>query len=171
MGGNYFDTISWGKDAQDAFARARERDLSEYIADQEADRDYDDEPFQYEGYSGTVAEKDSFYSFEKPARMSTRALLSAAMTAYDAGQAAGTRPVLAWNGTYKVWANGKARTRKANQLQKIAALRAARTYDDKWGPAACFEVTGKEAQEFKARHGLTGKRNVKVFCFFSVASC
>jgi hypothetical protein len=43
--------------------------------------------------------------------------------------------------------------------------------DDKWGPAGCIEVKGKEAKEIKERMGVKkGARGKNVFLFFGWAS-
>ncbi len=43
------------------------------------------------------------------------------------------------------------------------------TYDDKWGPAVCFEVTGKRKAEIKEAMGRKGTHD-KVYVFLGWAS-
>ena len=42
---------------------------------------------------------------------------------------------------------------------------------DKWGPAGCIEFQGKRKKELVERYGMKGKRNVRAYMFFGIASC
>lgn len=47
--------------------------------------------------------------------------------------------------------------------QKVAQL--VDTYNDKWGPAICYEVTGEAAKQIRAERGRAGTMDkVYVFC-------
>ncbi len=81
------------------------------------------------GYSGTIAEKDSFQMVEVP-----KGTKDIQKFAYD----------LADNSEGKFW-------------------------DDKWGPAACVEVTGVRLKEMRGER-WKGKRNFHVYYFFGWAS-
>jgi hypothetical protein len=48
-------------------------------------------------------------------------------------------------------------------------LKALPTYDDKWGPAVCFEITGRKAKEIKDNAGRKGTWD-KVYLFAGKAS-
>ena len=98
------------------------------------------------GYTGTIAEKyDCVDAGQLPARMSARRVEQA----FSDFSVAGTLP----------------RTPSIRTLVETYGA----AYDDKWGPAVGFEVGGKTAKEYKARHGLTGTRN-RVYVFMGWAS-
>jgi len=108
---------------------------------------------QYEsghgGYTGTIAEKGSFTLFELPSkRMDPFKTANKVMECYcGEGIKKNFKP------EHRQWAS-----------------RVSETCSDKWGPAACFEVNGKHAQDLRKRYRLQGKRGVKFFVFFGLAS-
>jgi len=42
---------------------------------------------------------------------------------------------------------------------------------DKWGPAGCIELQGKRKKELAERYGMKGKKGVRAYIFFGIASC
>jgi len=62
MGANTFTSTARGKTAEDAFQTARACDLMEY----ESERLRDDPEWRYDGYSGTIHEKDAFTMIALP---------------------------------------------------------------------------------------------------------
>ena len=166
MGAQDFYDYAFGKTAQDAFHACVDNAQYEH---------------GHGGYSGTIAEKGSFRLLPTP---KTRVdLYDLAACAMSCGE----------EYTYTVWRKLKegeappqwgyrtsynddgTKTTLVPERKKVPAKlhdwirRAARIADDKWGPAAAVEITGKAAQEYRARAGLKGKRG-KVFLFFGLAS-
>ena len=41
---------------------------------------------------------------------------------------------------------------------------------DKWGPAGCIEINGAFLKRVKERYGYKGKKNIRAFIFFGIAS-
>lgn len=93
------------------------------------------------GYSGTIAEKHGFTVVPAIPRISSAKL--ADMIAGD--------------------------VEPTTQATKDAVRRFSDAYEDKWGPALCIELAGKELANAKLAMGLKGTRK-KVFCFFGIAS-
>lgn len=105
------------------------------------------------GYTGTIAEKDGFVF-------------------------AGTLSIRYMNRVddffYKVM-DWHQKGRKSKLPKGIPAsvaplfVRWYETYDDKWGPAVCFEITGRETAKIKKEHGRQNTLD-KVFVFCGWAS-
>lgn len=64
--------------------------------------------------------------------------------------------------------HGPAQGRIPERMRDVIA-KFSDTYDDKWGPAVCFEVTGTRAVEIKKRAGRAGTMD-KVWIFMGWAS-
>lgn len=165
MGAHAFFTYAFGKTANDAFRAAVEQ----------AQWDYG-----HGGYTGTIAEKRDFVLLPKPStRLSTRALADCAIGDDD--------HYIIWRKLKKgedgnKFASLRCGMDKSGNLYKVVAERkklptslllwvkdAHEAVGDKWGPAGCVEITGKDAQDFRKREGFTGERG-KVFLFFGWAS-
>ena len=101
MGATTFYTVGRGKTPSAAFESARSEAAYEY---------------GHGGYTGTIAEKDSYVTVELPAGVSVRDFLDA-MPAHWYGE------------QLPAWAKG------FRQFKRLAD-----TYDDKWGPALCFPL-------------------------------
>ena len=109
MGATNYVTISKGEDAKDAFSSARDK----------AQWDHG-----HGGYTGTIAEKDSFVEFPRPkgVRMRTVIKVVHAMTAY-------------WD--------EKTMVKLEKKYPKFPVRHMARVWNDKWGPSACMELQPK----------------------------
>ncbi len=93
------------------------------------------------GYSGTIAEKHTYDVVDVPKRIS-----SAKLAAMIAGE-----------------------QKPTTDACKAIVDRFARTYNDKYAPALCLALAGKELSEAKAAMGLKGTRK-RVFRFIGIAS-
>lgn len=143
MGAQQFVVTATGRDAREAFRRVT--DEARYMNG-------------HGGYTGTIAEKDTFVMISLPTRTDPWKFAEMAFDAAYAAQAVnydrkGARRVL---------------SRIPARLRPVAA-RAGEAIEDKWGPAGCVEVTGSAATKAKAAYGLKGTRQ-KVFVFFGWAS-
>ena len=96
------------------------------------------------GYTGTIAEKGSFHIIENPLRISARKFIEQVERFLDGKKC------------------------KYPKYQSVFE-RAAHIYDDKWGPALCIPVKGKELKEYKQKYGLAGTHK-KVYIFCGLAS-
>ena len=109
MGATNYITVSKGKNAKEAFESARSQ----------AQWDYG-----HGGYTGTIAEKDSFVQFQRPA---------------------GTRQATVKNVVYGMgwYGEDKAVTKLEKKYPKFPIRKMMRVWDDKWGPSACMELKPK----------------------------
>ncbi len=98
------------------------------------------------GYSGSLAEKHDFVIFELPKRMTLKKLdkLCARME------------------------NGK-KLLKDDQKHERLIRRILNVDDDKWGPATCLPLQGKELKDAKERAGLKGTQK-KAYRFQGMCS-
>lgn len=165
MGACDFMNVGCGKSAQEVFSQLRDDAAYEH---------------GHGGYTGTIAEKSSFTMLPTPnTRLDIRDLTECAISNEDTytvwrklkeGEADpgwGSRTKYSNDGTTTTFVPEK---KKIPDSLKPWVERAARAADDKWGPAACVEITGKQAKEIKERSGFKGKRGIKVFAFFGLAS-
>lgn len=97
----------------------------------------------HEGYSGTIKEKAGFYAIALPPRVSVK-------------------QAVAWTSDW----SGVDSVPKAHRAWVGHAIN---IFNDKWGPAVCFELRGAELKAAKERMGLKGTRK-KVFVFCGIAS-
>lgn len=100
------------------------------------------------GYTGTIAEKRSFREI-KPPTPRTNAIKAA---------------------NWIACATDSSMVKQVPAKHRIWAENFRNAYLDKWGDALAIEVTGKAARDLKERHGLKGRRGVRVFVFFGIAS-
>jgi len=164
MGAYEFLTYGFGKTAQAAF--------SQCVKDAQYEHGHG-------GYTGTIAEKHSFVMVATPkTRLDLVDLAYCALG--DADHITTYRDLKEGEdpkkSTRQQWDSGKqAMIYKVPVRKKLPPKLKAWSdklqpiIDDKWGPAACVEVTGKAAKEYRDRRGLKGKRG-KVFLFFGLAS-
>ena len=103
MGATVFEQIGSGKNAKEAFAKALERALYDYGTD---------------GYSGTMAEKDSFEVVESPIE-DIRVFLKAVRDYGCSGECS------------------------LDKKHEATVIKAHKIYDDKWGPALCVPLRQK----------------------------
>ena len=140
MGADNFMVVELGRDAEDAFNRAAESAA------------YD---FGHAGYTGTIA--------EKPGLVYCGEISSAH---YD--------KIEDYMWRYETWLNDERKNRPAKPKgvppTLIAQLgEAYPVYDDKWGPAVCFQLTGYKVAEIRKAVGRTKTRE-KVYVFMGWAS-
>jgi hypothetical protein len=165
MGADNFTATALGKTAGDAFRSAVEH------------AQWED---GHGGYTGTIAEKHSYVPFNLPARMSAAKFEQTISEALRLSEVSYLREEVRYARTATERKRAERDVAKAERKlaafrtklgPQVAALidRAAAVYDDKWGPAVCVEVTGKQAREYKARVGRAGTRD-KVFVFMGMAS-
>lgn len=155
MGAANFETIGLGKDLRSAFNSAVESAQWEY---------------GHGGYSGTIAEKHSVTSAGKLQRVSPRKFvdtISSIVDEFDVEEQYDKK--LGRYVSKRTNARTKAIARLPESLKALDWNTIAAAYDDKWGPAAAVEITGKAASEIKARHGRKGTRD-RVFLFVGMAS-
>jgi hypothetical protein len=168
MGAQDFSTTIFAADAAEAFDRAQARARYDY---------------GHAGYTGTIAEKDRFVEFTLPPRFKVTKAVELGWEWLDLmfqkPDPEGMYIKARWkhNPTVKQieretakWERKRERVRKkagafSSQLDSLAVV-----LDDKWGPAACFELRGKAAQEYRKRHGVQ-RRKGGVFYFTGIASC
>jgi hypothetical protein len=108
--------------------------------------------FGHAGYTGTIAEKDG-YVFAGP--VSSRHVDR--LEGYFGRVLYGI-----------VDKHGPAQGRIPESMRDVITTHA-ETYDDKWGPAVCLEITGVRAKEIKERQGRKGTMD-KVYIFLGTAS-
>lgn len=158
MGAEYFETTWAGKEASEAF-----RFCTEEARHMEG----------HGGYTGTIAEKGSFKLFHLPARVSFRKLMQWVWLHQDLELAkAAVQDAARYEATTLAVKQARSRLRKVEaKFGRIPAEHRALVrnvfdvVDDKWGPAAAFELAGKAAKDFKARNNLKGTRKrVYIFC-------
>lgn len=152
MGATDFETVACGEDATDAFSRAVE------------DAQY---RHGHEGYTGTIAEKDGFFmvGFGKGGPADAFKAVDYIQTASMAESE--DADLVDYGQDLDALERGIPK-----KYRDWARLHADSRVEDKWAPAACYEVTNKrQAARLKAAHGLKGKRGIRVFIFFGVASC
>ena len=147
MGACNFDTVGYGKTAQEAFSGA--------VAEAEYEHGHG-------GYTGTIADKGGFTLFAIPTRAQPSVIdaLGQYWVEYDWGELGSVRQ------TPKVkkehWPKGFGK--KYRELVR----RLYQVYDDKWGAAVCIELRGKAAERYKRFR--RPRRGQKVFYFCGMAS-
>jgi len=165
MGANIFYTYAFGKTAKDAFRDAVHQAQWEH---------------GHGGYTGTIAEKHDFVMLPKPdTRLSIRDLAGCSINNEehywvwrrlkeheDAKDFDRTTSCMNRDGE---WYTQVAERKKLPEKLVPWIRKAHQAVDNKWGPAGCVEITGKDAQEFRKREGYKGKQG-KVFLFFGWAS-
>jgi hypothetical protein len=172
MGAVDFQTHALGKDVGEAFREAVS--YARYM-------------HGHGGYSGTIAEKGDYVLITLPPRVTEAKFLKwlqefswACHSEYAKESLKRLESQRAPRGQGESYRKRKAQLRKQikDAERTLAKLpqqhlpllgRAARIFDDKWGPALAFEVTGTEASKVKAYNGKKGSR-LKVFCFCGLAS-
>lgn len=178
MGACGFGDTAAGRDAQDAFNTA--------VRDAQYENGHG-------GYSGTIAEKSSFTLITLPKGVTPKKFWGWINAVEQNGYGGDDLQYAQENADRLKGRRGadfaERRVAAAKRLTaiKTAARKAARAVaaipaehrimvreafnisDDKWGPALCVEITGKDAREFKTRHGMKGTRN-RVFYFTGMAS-
>ena len=107
MGATNYITVSKGKNAKEAFESARSQ----------AQWDYG-----HGGYTGTIAEKDSFVQFQRPA---------------------GTRQATIKHIVEGIAGPDEEITKLAKKYPKFPIRKMLQVWDDKWGPSACMELKPK----------------------------
>ena len=165
MGAYEFTSYGFGKDAGVAFDACVRQAQWE---------------FGHGGYTGTIAEKDDFRLLPPPpkTRIPLDSLVYCAIN--DGDSVSVRRPFKKGDDPKRVC--GSRWDRETNTMVEYVTERkelppkvrewVKRVHPivrDKWGPAGCVEITGKEAQEYRKRHGLKGKQG-SVFLFFGLAS-
>ncbi|MDX1408317.1 MAG: hypothetical protein R3330_09290 [Saprospiraceae bacterium] len=135
MGATTFFTVSLGRNPHQAFDRAREEAL--YV-------------HGHGGYTGTIAEKDSFKFMGQVSTPHWEKVPSW----FEREEFKREHPPTARLPHKPI--PPKYRPRVVELLD---------TYLDKWGPAICYEVTGQEAKRQRAYHERSGTWDkVYVFC-------
>ena len=107
MGATNYITISKGEDAKDAFSSARDKAQWNH---------------GHGGYTGTIAEKDSFVEFPRPKGVRMRTVIKI---------------------VHRMTWDEKEITQLALKYPKFPVRQMARVWDDKWGPSACIELKPK----------------------------
>jgi len=158
MGATTFRTIATGRTAEDAYNRACEQ----------AEFEYGHDP-----YNGTISTTSGFVSIPKPPRCRATKLASWVFAAQDAHQydrdieyfSSNENDLTPWERRElkEARSNVKAAWKKVPEQHRELAVRFC-TKIDKFGPAGCIEVTGKEAKSVQRRRGE------KVFLFFGWAA-
>jgi hypothetical protein len=113
-----------------------------------ADAQYD---YGHAGYTGTIAEKSGYVMAGQVSSRHVDRLESYFNKYYG------------WEDIH-----GPNQGRIPEVMREVVA-KYADIYDDKWGPAVCFEVTGIRAKEIKERAGRKGTMD-KVWIFMGWAS-
>lgn len=174
MGATTFQTYGYGKDVREAFLQAKQDAL--YWSG-------------HGGYTGTLAEKPGYHLFTLPPKVKPEKFLHwISEMAYEGEEDSYAKQALkqlestrAPRGQGESYRKRKAELRKQikeaerfrNSIPKeylSTVIKAAAIYDDKWGNAIAFEVTGAAATKLKAADGHKGTHK-KVFCFCGYASC
>ena len=164
MGAYEFSTVALGKTPEEAFRMAVEDARYEH---------------GHGGYTGTIAEKQDFILIVLPPRVTPQRfhqLLQEFMELKgNAEWLSGERAYAGNEDRDLVRQSQQAdakltRFRSKQPLQLLACLeRGYQLFNDKWGPALAYEITGKAASETKKRLGRAGTHD-RVFCFCGLAS-
>lgn len=145
MGADYFENYAIGKTPAEAFTSVVTEARWEHGNG---------------GYTGTIAEKPWFTHFTLPPRILAAKVISMlhdslyAQGGYSKDDTKRAQRSLAWLTKHF----GVATTHTMINM-----------FDDKWGNALCFEVTGKRKADYLLRHGEL-KRGDKLWVFFGHAS-
>ncbi len=142
MGASQFTAIALGKSPHDAFDKARNEALYWH---------------GHGGYTGTIAEKPGFKFAGKVDSWHWDKLHD-----YFEREVARKVGVVMSRGERLSGKLAPARLRPTIE-------RFAEAYDDKWGPAICFQITGTKALEIKKGQGRDGSHD-KVYIFVGWAS-
>lgn len=178
MGACDFAAAAHGKTAREAFARAVERAQWEH---------------GHGGYTGTVAEKHDFVEFQLPPRVTADKMLGWMSDLAYLGEEEYLREDVARAERYAA-SKPKGRIREANAQVKQArkrladaqrdvaraqkkmgahyqlAVRAARVFDDKWGPAVAFKLTAPSDRKRWNYYGDKPRRGESTYLFCGMAS-
>jgi hypothetical protein len=183
MGACDFESVGFGKTANDAFRQAVSEAQYEY---------------GHGGYTGTIAEKggDGFIHVVLPARTDLRKLLSGIHAIawvlndgrldFDAFRERSRNRFKDEQKRAKKqgWAMHRTLrdemsfvTKQINQakyaVEKLGereAVRLAHATNDKWGACVCIEVTGAAATKMRERVGYKGRRGIRPYVFIGTAS-
>lgn len=153
MGACEFLNLSHGKTADEAFGRAVESARWEY---------------GHGGYTGTIAEKYEFALYDLPPRVMAEKVVAALSWAALHIQFTDSPE------TTQHWERTTIKRAKreydwmVSKFGQNVTRQMVRTYDDKWGPAVAFRVTGKQADRYRLYN--TMKRGERVFLFCGWAS-
>jgi hypothetical protein len=172
MGASDFHCVAVARSFGEAFAAARAEAAYEY---------------GHGGYTGTIAEVDSFVAVPLPARMPVATYIDLVQAVHAAAYddpsgfklAAPRDPGIRRKFTddydrrrhddaKKLWAAWS----RLPEWDRRGVLAAAERMGDKWGPCTAVELRGKEAAETKARMARYGRGPArgKAFVFFGMAS-
>ena len=169
MGATTFETYGLGKTPSEAFLKAREHQA--YL-------------HGHGGYSGTLAEKNDYVLYTLPPRCTTDKILRLIYEMEELRDIDYLYDDLRWrkqNGAKRAEISKlEAEIRRAEKKRlsferKNATLMpllrsVSGPYQDKWGPAVAFLITGAEASRIKKQAGRSGTHD-KVFLFCGWASC
>lgn len=170
MGACDFEDFGYGKNVGEVFARCRDDAAWEH---------------GHGGYTGTIAEKHDYVLIDLPPRVTTRKARSMWFQYSNLQSAKEAIKELqdpnCW--MYKRFGTkadrSKALTQAKRQLRAAEkelgkhvdlARRIYQIADDKWGPAVAVELKGKELKDWRQRMGLQGRRGIRAFVFFGLAS-
>ena len=153
MGACEYQEMSHGKTAAEAFHRAVTQAQYEY---------------GHGGYTGTIAEKYDFTVFDLPPRVMAEKVMAALRWAALHMQFTAD-PVCArqWDRTQVTRAKREWEW-LVSKFDADTVREMVRLYNDKWGPAVGFRVTGKQADRDRLYN--TMKRGERVFVFCGLAS-
>lgn len=160
MGANAFETMSHGKTAREAFHAAAEAAAWEC---------------GHGGYTGTIAEKSDFALYTLPPRVMAPKVIAALYRAETPEQQREVKKYWAESkvkqtAEQKRWAREGAKAFQwlASTFGERVAVGMVETFNDKWGPAVAFEVTGKARDRYRLYTNVP--RGQKVFVFTGYAS-
>ena len=149
MGACEFEELSHGKTADEAFSRAVDQAQYEY---------------GHGGYTGTIAEKGEFTVFDLPPRvMAGKVIAALRMATLHVQFTRDPDCIQHWDRTTVNrakrdwdWLVSKFGPQVTREMVRL--------YDDKWGPAVGFQVTGKIADRYRLYHSMKRGERVFVFC-------
>ena len=145
MGAAEFTELSHGKTAQAAFDRVVEAAQWE---------------FGHGGYTGTIAEKMDFTVIDLPPRIAPEKVVSMLRTCYARNESEPSQYRANARKAWK-WLTDTFGERRAEDMERL--------YNDKWGPAIGFLVTGKLRDRYRLYTEVP--RGQKVYLFAGWASC
>jgi len=155
MGATTFETTAVGRDFGAAFTAAVR------------DAQYD---YGHAGYTGTIAEKDGADLIPLPKGVTAQRVMAKIDAASWAWSVEQNPEIYNRPGDRAKASDRKALAYLREKLGANGAEHMLRTYDDKWGPAIAFELTGAAGATVKERAGRKGTHD-KVFIFCGWASC
>lgn len=156
MGAVEFQTSQFAKDAAIAFSHAVSDALHQH---------------GFEGYTGSIAEKDSFVMFDLPRGVGVSKMLRWAnwMSRGAEERSQATTSWLKDSERTAIMRNARRVEGKVSPKHRDLARGMARVIDDKHGPAVCLEVKGVALERWRDRNGMKGKRG-RLFVFSGMAS-